>query len=103
MSCPKLQNRAFVADQLDRQLDAAARAFFTEPYRNEVSSTQLRLSKILDWYWMDFKDQYDSRATLVRRYSELDIPDWVATSFLEYDWSLNEQTPEKQTLLSRSD
>ncbi len=56
MSCPKLQRFAFTSDQLDEQLEQAAKEFFNEPFRNEIRDNPPKLSKILDWYWMDFKD-----------------------------------------------
>lgn len=99
MSCPKLQRRAFVADQLNMQLDEAATAFFLEPFRNDIQPNQLHLSKLLDWYWMDFKDQYPDQRALVNRYSKTPVVADAPVTFLEYDWSLNEQTEEKRRLL----
>lgn len=100
MSCPKLQNYAYTAENLDAQLDEAAREFIREPYRNRITSDSVYLSKILNWYWGDFKDQYDNRVELVNNYLETPVPADTPTTFLDYDWSLNEQTPEKQQLLA---
>lgn len=101
MSCPKLQRRAFAAESLNAQLDAAASDFLNEPFRNEISSEKLRLSKLLDWYWMDFKDQYPSRHALANRYLKTPVSPDAPVEYLEYDWSLNEQTAEKSRLLRR--
>lgn len=95
MSCPKLQNSAFVADKLEDQLNQAAREFINEPFRNEIAESPVKLSKLLDWYWGDFKGKYDSRFELVKTYSDQEIDTSKEVQFLEYNWELNEQTPEK--------
>ena len=54
--------------------------------------------KRTDWYWIDFKDQYDSRLALVQAFTDKE----VATEdpvFLTYNWELNEQTEAKSKLL----
>jgi len=99
MSCPKLQNFAFTADKLDEQLDQAAREFINEPFRNEIGGETIYLSKILDWYWGDFKAQYDDRYELVDQYTEEALDRTRPIEFLEYDWTLNEQTAEKRKAL----
>ena len=96
MSCPKLQRFAYTADQLDEQLDTAGRTFINDPYRNEIAKDVTKLSKVLDWYWGDFKDDYADRQALVNKYHEgFDIDASTEIEFLEYNWALNEQTPEK--------
>lgn len=100
MSCPKLQNSAFIADKLDEQLNQAAREFLNEPFRNEISESPVKVSKLLDWYWGDFKDKYDSRFALIKAYSDQEIDTSKEVEFLEYNWELNEQTAEKTKLLN---
>ena len=99
MSCPKLQQFAFTAEQLDEQLDQAAREFFNAPYRNNITGNPIGLSKILSWYWTDFKDTYVDRYALLEQYAETEIDRDAKIDFLDYDWSLNEQTAEKVALL----
>lgn len=93
ISCPKLQNFAYTGDQLDQQLDEAAREFFNDPDKNKIAPDRLQLSKILNWYWGDFKDQYESRVELVNKYVETSVNTDAEVDFLEYDWGLNEQSP----------
>jgi hypothetical protein len=95
MSCPKLQNFAFTAEQLDAQLEQAARAFLNDPFRNEINNKPVQLSKILDWYWTDFKDQYAGPYALINKYTDLNVSEEETIQFLEYNWELNEQTAEK--------
>lgn len=91
VSCPKLQNFAYTADKLDEQLDEAAREFLNDPSRNKISEDQLKLSKILTWYWGDFKDHYKSRTELVKKYVDTTVNTDEDVEFLDYDWGLNEQ------------
>lgn len=99
MSCPKLQNFAFTAEKLDEQLDEAAREFINEPFRNEIGESPVKVSKLLDWYWGDFKDKYDNQLALVKAYTDQEVDSSKEVEFLEYDWGLNEQTAEKSKKL----
>lgn len=96
MSCPKIQRFAYTADELDEQLDTAGRTFLNDPYRNEISADSVKLSKLLDWYWGDFKDTYPDRHALIDKYyAGADVPASTEIEFLDYDWALNDRTPEK--------
>ena len=99
MSCPKLQNFAYTADRLEEQLQEAAREFLNEPFRNNIGGSTIQLSKILDWYWGDFKDTYANRYELVKDYAQTEVNMDSEIEFLEYDWNLNEQTAEKKATL----
>ena len=90
-SCPKLSNEAFCADKLEDQLQKAASDFVNDPTKNTISENQLELSRILQWYWMDFKDHYESRIDFLNQYSAVKINADAKTDFKDYDWSLNEQ------------
>ena len=91
-SCPKLANFAYCAEQVDQQLEQAARSFVNSD-KNILTSEKVELSKILSWYWMDFKKQYDSRIEFLNKYSNgVQINPDAKVEFLDYDWSLNEQT-----------
>jgi hypothetical protein len=92
ISCPKLQRFAYTGEKLDEQLDQAARDFLTDPDKNKISADRVQLSKILNWYWGDFKDQYDSRIELVNKYvNEIQVKPEAEVDFLDYDWGLNDQ------------
>lgn len=90
-SCPKLANYAYCPEQLDQQLELAAREFVNSD-KNILTPDKVQLSKILSWYWMDFKEQYDSRIEFLNKYSkDVQINPDAEVSFLDYDWRLNEQ------------
>lgn len=90
-SCPKLQNFAYTGEKLDRQLEEAAREFINDPEKNKLSPNKIVLSKILNWYWGDFKDQYDSRVALVNAYGDTKVQPDAEVDFMEYSWALNKQ------------
>lgn len=99
MSCPKLQDFAYTGEKLEEQLEEAAREFLNEPFRNELEGDTYRLSRILDWYWRDFKGHYDSHYQLIEQYAGDFADRSKPIEYLEYDWSLNDRTPEKKDLL----
>ena len=102
MSCPKLQRFAYTADELDEQLDTAGESFLNDPYRNKIGKDLTRLSKLLDWYWGDFKDKYEDRQALINKYHDgVKVTEATEIEFLDYNWALNDRTPEKvQTVKS---
>ncbi len=87
VSCPKLYNRAFTADKLEAQLDQAAHDFLTDTNRNIITSESAQLSKIFQWYSMDFKSLPD----FINQHSPVKINKNTKITYLEYDWNLNEQ------------
>lgn len=91
-SCPKLANFAYQADSLDQQLERVTREFVNGD-KNILAPDRVQLSKILTWYWGDFKKQYDSRIEFLNKYSEdVQINQDAKVEFRDYNWSLNEQT-----------
>ncbi|MGC6418649.1 MAG: DUF547 domain-containing protein [Bradymonadia bacterium] len=94
-SCPPLANFAFEADRLNDQLDRVFKAFANDPGRNRVDPETgvVALSKILDWYKVDFASAGGAAAYLAR-YVDDDVRKRLllnpkSISFLEYDWQLN--------------
>ena len=85
-SCPPLLNDAYYAESLEEQLEGQTVSFINNATYNKISKSELRLSKIFDWYGNDFKGVKD----FVVRYSDVNIQNAKIT-FKEYDWSLNKQ------------
>lgn len=100
-SCPKLQPWAYRADQLDRQLDEAARAFVNDPTRNRFDRRQkvASVSMIFKWFEEDFAAAAGSVLVFVARYvADPDLARELAEpgydiEYLDYDWSLNGAPP----------
>ena len=96
--CPRLLNEAYSAERLDEQLHRNTLAFFADPTKCSADETrhELHLSPILTWYAADFGS---STPAVLQR-----IADWlpesapavarspnVRVSYLDYDWTLNDQ------------
>lgn len=90
ISCPVLQAEAYEPDQLEQQLDNAARRFINDPTRNMISSDSLRLSKLFKWFRKDFT-QNGTLREFIARYAEKNFNAKAGVSFLDYNWNLNGQ------------
>ncbi|MFL1012543.1 DUF547 domain-containing protein [Flavisericum labens] len=88
-SCPKLQNEAFTAEQLDRQLTKATKEFLNDSGRNEISKNKLKLSKIFQWFSKDF-EKNGSLIDFLNQYSDIEISTKAKKTFKDYNWDLNE-------------
>ena len=88
-SCPKLYNRAFNVDNLESNLDRLAKEFINNPKKNQISTNQILVSQLFNWYREDFEKQMDLISYL-NQYSASKIPPGIEIDFMEYDWSLNE-------------
>ncbi len=93
ISCPTLAGYAYIAMDLDTQLDQAAFAFINDPIRNQIQSGEVKLSKIFSWFSGDFKKSAPSIREFVNRYAKTKIPASADIDYLDYDWSLNEVKP----------
>ena len=87
-SCPKLENEVYIADKLDKQLDAGAKEFINDKSKNLITASEIKLSNIFDWYSSDFKND-GSIIDYLNKYSNTKIEKKAKTRFLDYNWSLN--------------
>jgi Protein of unknown function, DUF547 len=105
IGCPMLRNEAVTAANLEASLDDAMIRFLSDRTRNRFNaqSKKLEISKIFDWYGKDFEKGhkgYTSVKQAMSRYADqlADSPADRAlvkeqkadVTFLEYDWSLND-------------
>lgn len=98
-SCPILRSEAYTANALKAQLQEQTRSFLQDTLRNQFrwEGNTLYLSRIFDWYESDFKEKYGSvTAFLAQHFTDeeramLERGD-VKIEYLDYDWSLNDQT-----------
>lgn len=88
-SCPKLQNKAFVADMLEVQLTNATKEFLNDNSKNRITENELELSKIFKWFSKDFK-QDGNLIDFLNQYSELEISQDAKIKYLDYSWELND-------------
>ncbi|WP_375238510.1 DUF547 domain-containing protein [Aurantibacter sp.] len=88
-SCPKLQNKAFTAFNLDEQLTNATKEFLSDSNRNKISTNNIEISKIFQWFSKDFKQNGDV-INFLNQYSEIEISSKAKKSYMTYNWDLNE-------------
>ena len=89
-SCPILLNTAYTAENLDEQLDQQARVFLSDKTRNDVTENKPKLSKLFDWYAMDFKTKERSVVDFINIYAPVQISPDAKLTYFVYDWNLNE-------------
>ncbi|WP_373496130.1 DUF547 domain-containing protein [Aquiflexum sp.] len=89
VSCPPLQNEAFKAENLDSQLENAAKAFVNNPKYNKISKDKAEVSQIFSWFKGDFTNN-GSLIDYLNKYSKVKINSNAKVSNLKYDWALNE-------------
>lgn len=90
LSCPKLRSEAYTATQLDAQLEDAGKTFLNDPFKNKVNADKAEVSKYFSWYKGDFTKK-GTLVDFINRYSTVKINSGTKISFLDYNWSLNEQ------------
>ena len=88
-SCPKLQNKAFTAKNLNEQLNQATKGFLNDLERNFISENKLELSKIFKWFEKDF-EQKGTLIDFLNKYASTHISKHAKISYKDYNWSLNE-------------
>lgn len=89
VSCPKLLNEAYSASSLEQQLTKATKDFLNDSTKNNISESNLKLSKIFQWFSKDFQKN-SGLIDFLNRYSEVKISKNAKKSFNDYNWSLNE-------------
>lgn len=89
-SCPVLRNEAYRAENLEFQLTDQARRFLREPLRNQISEENVLLSPIFLWFQSDFM-RHSTLIEFLNQYAPVPIRPHADISYLDYDWSLNDQ------------
>ena len=89
ISCPKLLNEAYTAENLEQQLTNVMKDFLSDTKRNFISKDKLELSKIFQWFTKDFK-QNGSLIEFLNLYSNIEISAKAKTNYKDYNWDLNE-------------
>ncbi|NQV26499.1 MAG: DUF547 domain-containing protein [Rhodopirellula sp.] len=99
IGCPRLRNEAYVADRLEKQLADNARDFFSRPgnFRYDANQRTMQVSAILNWFAADFGDTQVEQFTRVKQYlppaaQQLAVSPRTQLSYLDYNWSINDQT-----------
>lgn len=89
VSCPKLQNKAFIASKLEEQLTKATKEFLADSTKNKLSKDDIKISKIFKWFKIDF-EQNGSLIDFLNQYSDVTISESAKKSYSDYNWDLND-------------
>lgn len=88
-SCPKLENKAFEPKTLDSQLDTATKSFINDKTKNIITTKEVQLSEIFNWFGSDFKTKKTSIIDFINKYSTVKIDKKAKVKYLDYNWDLN--------------
>jgi hypothetical protein len=87
-SCPKLDNKAYKAEDIDIHLDKAAQNFINSEL-NVITKDNAELSKIFNWYKGDFETKNQSVIDFINSYSKVKLNEKASIDYLDYNWNLN--------------
>ena len=91
ISCPVLRGEAYRGEKIEAQLEEQASIFINDRDRNIIDGSKVRLSRIFDWFNVDFTRKGDLIEYL-NRYSSIPIDTNAEIEYLVYDWNLNIQS-----------
>jgi len=86
--CPPLRNEAFMSAKLNSQLQEQTTKFINNPNRNTITSTSVQLSKIFDWYKVDFTKN-GSLVDFINKYAKIQATTSAKITFNDYNWEVN--------------
>jgi len=85
-SCPPVWNKAWTAANLNGQLERSAKAFINNSKYNSVGGSKAAISKIFEWYAVDFGNITD----YLNKYANTKVAAGTMVTYQEYNWALNE-------------
>jgi len=86
-SCPPVWNKAWTEKNLNGQLERSTKAFVNNSKYNAVGGNEANISKIFEWYAVDFGDNI---ITYLNKYANTKVATGTAVKYKEYNWALNE-------------
>jgi hypothetical protein len=93
--CPRLPRTPFTAAGLEQELEALTREFFSTAKHIHVdpAKREVAVSAILDFYTEDFVASGRNQDLIgyVNRYRDDPVPGDYRVSFMDYDWTVNQQ------------
>lgn len=98
IGCPMLRNEAFQAGRIEEQLEDQTRYVHSHDrwFRYQPGAKEVRLTKLYDWYGVDFKQVSGSVLNFAARYSvplksSISEDKKPRIKWLDYDWTLNDK------------
>ncbi|MFQ3325609.1 MAG: hypothetical protein ACI8YC_000237 [Salibacteraceae bacterium] len=90
VSCPRLRNEAFTANNLEAQLTDQTEYFLQYKIKNDLSDPKNpKVSKLFNWYSADFKIDGKTVTDFINKYSTSKVPEGTILDYLDYNWNLN--------------
>lgn len=93
VGCPNLQNYAFTADNMKKNLPYAAFQFINSPRGVQIKDGKLTVSSIYDWFKTDFGGSDAGVIKHLIRHAKPDLADQLSRineiDGDQYDWQLN--------------
>lgn len=89
ISCPVLLNEAYIADNLEQQLQQQGEQFINDPSKNSIKNNKAKVSQLFNWFGDDFTKN-GSLIEYLNQFSEIKLEPNAKIDFLEYNWDLNE-------------
>lgn len=97
LSCPDIRGEAFTGENVQRQLTEQAQLWMGNPTKGQrvsVDGGSIKVSKIFDWYKVDFDNKYDNGPLgFIHEYMpspKFDPSDPPSIGYFEYLWDRNE-------------
>jgi len=94
VGCPILEGKPYYKSKIDKRMDAATRRYLATKHGAVVADGSVKLSKIFDWYNGDFGGPEGALAFVKKHLAEdsaRKLGDKPAVSFVDYNWTLNQQ------------
>ena len=88
-SCPNLLNQAYLPQTLNKQLETAAKSFVNDKTKNTITTSEIKISEIFNWFSGDFKTKKTSVIDFINKFSKIKIDKKAKVKYLDYNWSLN--------------
>ena len=93
IGCPNLKATPWVTATLEADLEEGARVYVNHPRGAQFKDGQLIVSKIYDWFEVDFGDSETGVIAHLKQYADGALADRLANTTRiansEYDWNLN--------------
>ncbi len=87
ISCPKLMKGAFLPSKLNSQLNTLSKNWITDSTKNKISENTIEISKIFEWYKVDFKKGI---IPFINNFSTTKVDPNAEIKYLDYNWGLND-------------
>jgi len=93
LGCPNLQPEVFSAENMERLLDKAARAYVNSPRGVDLAGEKLTLSSIYDWFQVDFGGTDATMLAHLKKYAAPVLAEKLKRHqgriSYQYSWDLN--------------